>query len=69
MRKPITLAMVVGGLLLMTAGFLLAAPWGAAGVDNADPNLAFSPLIFVIGVVMVFGAAVVYEILPDREHR
>jgi drug/metabolite transporter (DMT)-like permease len=69
MRKRITLAMVVGGLLLMIGGYFLAAPWGSATVENSNPNLPFSPLVFVIGVVMVFAAAVVYELLPDRKHQ
>ena len=69
MRKRLTVAMVIGGIALMFAGYFLAAPWGASSVDNSNPSLPFSPLVFVIGVVMVFAAAVVYEILPDRRRR
>lgn len=69
MRERVTTMMVLGGLVLMIAGYVLAAPWGATSVDNSNPSLPFSPLIFVIGVIMVFGAAVVYELIPGRKRQ
>jgi hypothetical protein len=60
----------VAGLALMSVSyFLLAAPWGAGGVRNSEPRLQFAPAIFVLGVMLVFGAALLYELLPDRRKR
>ena len=66
MRKTITWAMIIVGVALMLAGYFLAAPWGNDSVANSDPRLPFSPAIFVLGVVTVFSAAVVYELIPNR---
>lgn len=66
MRRTITLAMIIVGVGLMLAGYFLAAPWGADSVANSDPRLPFSPAIFVLGVIIVFSAAVVYELIPNR---
>lgn len=66
MRRTITLAMIVIGVGLMLLGYFLAAPWGADSVANSDPRLPFSPAIFVLGVITVFSAAVVYELVPNR---
>lgn len=69
MRRAVTLGMVLLGLALMTIGFFGSAPWGAYGVANADPRFSFAPLVFVLGVVTVFGSAVAYELLPDQRQR
>lgn len=64
MRRSITLLMITGGLGLMTVSyFLLAAPWGASGVRNSDPRVPFAAALFVLGVVICFLSAVVYELL------
>jgi hypothetical protein len=61
---------VVAGLALMSvAYFFLAAPWGTAGVRNSNPRVQFSPAIFVVGVMLVFGAALLYELWPERRRR
>ena len=66
-RTVITWLSVAVGIALMAASyFLLAAPWGAESVDNSNPRLDFAPLLFVLGVMLVFGAALLYELLPDR---
>lgn len=67
MRRTITLLMVLGGLVLMVVSFFfLAAPWGATAVENSNPRVQFAPALFVLGVLLVFLSAVVYELIPDR---
>ena len=68
MRRSLTIGMIATGLALMIISyFVLAAPWGADSVANSDPRMPFAPLVYVLGVVMAFGSALVYEMLPDRD--
>jgi len=67
MRKGLTIAMVLLGALLMVVGYTASAPWGASTVADSDPAFGFAPTLFVLGVVVAFGSALVYEILPDRD--
>jgi hypothetical protein len=70
MRTVITLTMVVVGFALQLVSYaFLAAPWGfpPSNVDYSNPLVPFAPLLFILGVMLVFLAAVVYELLPDRE--
>lgn len=54
------------GLVLAVAGFFLAAPIGAPdGPAISSPRLEFAPALFVLGVILIFGSAVVYELVPD----
>ena len=69
MRRNITGAMIVGGIVLMLVGYMGAAPWGADTVANSDPRFSFAPAIFVIGVIVAFSAALVYELMPDRRDK
>ena len=70
MRRALTIGMIVLGIALMAVSYLgLTAPWGAESVSNSDPRLPFAPLVFVVGVMLVFGSALVYELLPDRFDR
>lgn len=70
MRRTITIVMIVGGVAAMAVSyFVLSAPWGASGVDNSDPRVQFAPVLFLIGIVSLFLAAVAYEVLPDRRDR
>lgn len=69
MRKTITLGMVVGGIVLMLIGYLAAAPWGADTVANSNPSFGFAPALFVLGVIVAFAAALVYELMPDRPEK
>ncbi len=65
MRKTMFLLTLLIGLALAVAGFLLAAPIGATtGPAVSDPILPFAPAIFVLGVILAFGSAVVYELVP-----
>jgi len=68
MRRTLTLVFVLGGFALQAISyFFLAAPLGAQ-VNEAfsNPRVPFAALLFVLGVMAVFLAAVVYELLPER---
>jgi len=66
-RKAITLLMILGGLAFMIIGYFSSAPWGAESVRNSNPRFDFAPALFVLGVIIAFSSAVVYELLPTRE--
>jgi hypothetical protein len=70
-RATIAVLMVIGGFALQAVSyFLLAAPLGdPTDVKFSDPRVPFAPLLFILGVITVFLAAVVYELLPDRKAR
>jgi len=69
MRRKVWFWLVLGvGVLLMVVSYFgLTAPWGASGEGNSQPRLQFSPALFILGVMLAFGSAVVYELLPDRD--
>ena len=69
MRTAIAILMVLGGFALQAVSyFFLAAPLGMpTSPEYSNPRLPLSPLLFIIGVMLVFLAAVVYELLPERE--
>lgn len=69
-RKSITLIILLVGIVLAVVSyFFLSAPWGADNVANSNPRMQFGPALLVLGVIMAFGSAIVYELLPDRgEH-
>lgn len=71
MRATITFLMVVGGFALQGLSyFLLAAPLGApTSPAFSNPRMPFAPALFIVGVMLVFLAVVVYELLPEREPR
>lgn len=68
-RRSLALAMVVAGFALQVVTFFfLAAPLGQpTSVAFSDPRLPFAPLLFILGIALVFLAAVVYEVFPERE--
>lgn len=63
-----TLMLVVGATLVVVSFFFLAAPWGfpPSSVEYSDPRLPFAPLLLIIGGVIVWLAAVAFEIVPKR---
>ena len=69
MRVLLALLMVVAGFALQAwSYFYLTAPLGIpSSALYSDPRVPFSPLIFIIGVMLVFLAAVVYELIPDKQ--
>ncbi len=70
-RTLIAVAMAVGGFALQGVSYLfLATPLGKpTSVEFSEPRVEFAPMLFIVGVIVVFLAAVVYELLPDREAR
>ena len=66
-REVITFAVLAVGLILMIVGYFSAAPWGADAVRNSDPRFEYAPALFVLGVVLAFCSALVYELLPDEK--
>ncbi len=68
MRTALTLLLVVAGFgLQMGSYFFLAAPLGLpSSPAYSDPQVPYAPALFILGVMLVFLAAVVYELLPDR---
>ncbi len=71
MRAALTILMVIGGFALQAVSyFLLAAPLGTpVSPYYSNPRLPFAPAIFILGVMLVFLAAVVYELLPEKKGR
>ena len=68
MRKILTFGFIIVGVVLMVVSyFFLTAGWGTSGEEFSNPSLQFSPLIFIIGVMLVFLSAVVYELVPDQQ--
>jgi len=68
MRRGLTIGMIVVGIALMIISyFALAAPWGVDSVANSDPRMEFAPLVYVLGVMMALGSALVYTMLPDKD--
>ena len=67
MRRTITIGLVIAGFALMAIGLLAAAPWDSASVSDSDPAFLGAPTLFVFGIVAIVGAAVLYELLPDRD--
>jgi Ni/Fe-hydrogenase subunit HybB-like protein len=66
-RLGLSTATLILGIALATGGFLLCArvgndPW-------QDPPVPLSPVIFVVGMLLVFYSAAVYEILPSPRSR
>ncbi|MEE9600332.1 MAG: hypothetical protein V3W22_01325 [Thermoplasmata archaeon] len=71
MRGSLTLMMAAGGFVLMAVSFFLfAAPWGfpPIGVQFSDPRVPFAPTFFILGVVIIFLAPVLYEIWPEKRN-
>ena len=67
-RSTLFILTVVFGLTLALVGFFLSAPIGApSGPSISDPRVEFAPLMFVVGVILLFGSAIVYELVPGTE--
>ncbi len=69
MRNIVTALMVIFGFALQFVSyFYLSAPLGAiTGEASSNPRLQFAPALFIVGVGAVFLAAVVFELLPDKD--
>ncbi len=71
MRTAWTLLLVVVGFGLQAVSyFFLAAPLGVPSSPvYSNPRVPFAPAVFILGVMLVFLAAVVYELLPESGGR
>ena len=66
MRRRVTAGMVTLGIALMVIGYLGAAPWGSSSVADSDPAFTGAPTLFLLGIVSIVAAAVLYEVLPNK---
>jgi hypothetical protein len=69
-RGVMAVGLAIIGFILQIVSFLfLAAPWGfpPSGPEHSEPVLQFSPMIFIAGVMLVFIAGILYEVIPDRK--
>lgn len=69
MRNMVAYIMLaIGSLLLVLSYFFLAAPWGfpPGSVEFSDPRIPFAPTLFILGGVIMWLAAIVFEIGPKR---
>jgi len=69
MRNLITIILVIVGFTLQAVSyFFLAAPLGTPTSEYfSNPRLPYAAALFILGVGLVFLAAVVYELLPEKE--
>jgi molybdopterin-containing oxidoreductase family membrane subunit len=67
LRTPLAIGLVVLGFCVQAISyFVLAAPWGTPTSPlYSNPRVLFAPGFFILGVMLVFLAAVVYELLPE----
>ncbi|MEE8422062.1 MAG: hypothetical protein V3S31_04715 [Dehalococcoidia bacterium] len=65
-RRDLFLLTLGAGAVLAVLGFFLSAPIGPTeNPTYSNPRVAFAPLMFVSGVALMFGSAIVYELAPD----
>lgn len=71
MRALIALLMVAVGIgLAVVSYFFLAAPLGPPiGPTYSTPRVVGGPVVFLLGIILVFLSAVVYELIPERQGR
>ena len=67
MRRILTFLLVLIGIGLMFVGYLSSAPWGASSPADSNPAFLGAPTLFILGIVTILGAALVYELLPARD--
>jgi uncharacterized RDD family membrane protein YckC len=59
---------LAAGLVLAVLGITLSAPIGPTDSPvYSNPRVDFAPLMFVLGVTLMFASAVVYEVAPGKE--
>jgi uncharacterized RDD family membrane protein YckC len=67
-RKAAFAATLLAGLVLAVLGFILSAPIGpASGPAISDPQVTGAPIMFVLGVVLIFVSPAVYELYPGQD--
>jgi hypothetical protein len=66
-RRVLFFSTLLVGLALAVAGFALAAPIGSnTGPEFSNPRVDFAPALFIIGIILTFSSAVVYEVFPNH---
>ncbi len=66
-RRSLFLLTLLAGVVLAVLGFFLSAPIGPTDSPiYSDPRVPFAPLMFVVGFLLMFGSAIVYEVARDR---
>lgn len=55
-RKTMFLLTLLLGTTVAVVSFLVAA--------FTNPGIPFAPALFVLGIILLFGSAVVYELFP-----
>lgn len=76
MRTTLTRLIIVAGVVIAASSFTLAlsprlpvlAPAAALPAALARP-IPYLPAAFILGVMMMFAAALIYELLPDAADR
>jgi len=68
-RTLVTLiTMIVGLTLAVVSYFWLATPLGQPTSEwFSNPRLDYAAALFVLGVVLTFSSAIVYELFPSKE--
>ncbi len=67
-RVAAAVSLVVTGVAMMIFSyFVMGAPWGEPSGVTGDPRIPGAAGVFILGVILVFVSAVVYELIPDRE--
>jgi hypothetical protein len=65
-RTTLSALTLLTGVVLVVLGFFLSAPIGPTTEPvYSNPKLDFAPLMFVVGVVLMAGSAIVYELSRD----
>ncbi|NIN98374.1 MAG: hypothetical protein GTO49_26015 [Anaerolineae bacterium] len=65
-RITLSALTLLAGVVLVVLGFFLSAPIGPTTEPvYSNPRVDFAPLMFVVGVVLMAGSAVVYELSRD----
>lgn len=69
-RTALFVSTLLVGLILAALGVALSAPIGPTSSPvYSNPRVDFAPAMFVLGITLMFGSAVVYEIVPDEWDR
>ena len=63
-RLVATLVTLSVGACVAVGGFAISNRWGT--LPYQDPVIPFSPVLFIVGLMMIFGSAAIYEVLPSR---
>jgi Ni/Fe-hydrogenase subunit HybB-like protein len=64
LRVSLSIFTLLLGISLMVVGFLSSARFWTE--YYSDPVIPFAPVVFILGVILSFTSAVVYEVLPGK---